>query len=707
LSSYLVLPIVQAALSLALLPIVLKGNTRSAIHRLFFLYLLGLLAWGILIFFMRSSPTTEHALGWDRWLVGMGSLLALIFYHFSVRFTGASIRKWILPSLYGFCAILFILTRTDLLITGVQVKPYGYAPIAGPLFPILGLGFVFLIMALITLLKFSRTTPYADERNRTAYIITGLVISMVGGAFDLLPLLGLPLYPGVIIGNIVFCLLTTVAIVKYQLLDIRIVIRRGTAYFLVSATLIIPYVVIVFLPYYLFGQTLPMWANFLVLLLIAFMLWPLWGRIQRTVDRWFYRQRYDFLKALQGFSQQAHSISDLNQLGTSLVKLVETALQASSVYLLLRSSLGAFTVNASIARGSSDVSLGKNHPLVQYIESSETLLHGRDLPNIPELQSLTVKDRKEMESIGAEIFVPIVIKEVGLVGIVALGQKLSQQPYSTEDEQLMITVASRMAVELENARLYALEKTARVELERQNAEKTEFLHNVSHELKTPLTAIIASSELLEERISVSGIDYGDQLTGNILRAALNMDSRVSELLDFAKMHAGKIELRLRPVQIGSVIADLTSQLITIFSSKKQSLELDIPDSLPLVKADSERLDQILSNLLSNASKFSPHGTSIAVRVKARDNSVLVQVHDSAPAIAEEEKTKLFDPYYRGEDASRRARVPGIGLGLALCKQLVELHHGTIWVETKPGGGNIFSFALPIWQEDESTEQITV
>jgi len=123
-----------------------------------------------------------------------------------------------------------------------------------------------------------------------------------------------------------------------------------------------------------------------------------------------------------------------------------------------------------------------------------------------------------------------------------------------------------------------------------------------------------------------------------------------------------------------------------------------------VEADRERVDQILSNLLSNANKFSPSGSSIAVRAKARNNSVVVQVDDSAPTITEEEKTKIFDPYYRGEDADRRARVPGIGLGLALCKQLVELHHGRIWVEAKPEGGNIFAFTLPIWKDEETTEQ---
>ena len=113
-----------------------------------------------------------------------------------------------------------------------------------------------------------------------------------------------------------------------------------------------------------------------------------------------------------------------------------------------------------------------------------------------------------------------------------------------------------------------------------------------------------------------------------------------------------------------------------------------------MKGERTKLDEVLTNLLSNANKFSPKGSNITLRAKEIDNRVIVEVEDSAPAITEEEKANLFAPYYRGEDADKRQRFPGVGLGLAISKQLVELHQGEIWVESEDEKGNTFSFSLP-------------
>ena len=174
-----------------------------------------------------------------------------------------------------------------------------------------------------------------------------------------------------------------------------------------------------------------------------------------------------------------------------------------------------------------------------------------------------------------------------------------------------------------------------------------------------------------------------------------MDRRITELLDFARMQTGVSNLKPQRLEIGPVLTEVASQLGILFSNKEQSLEVEVPDCLPEVKADKAKLDQILVNLLANANKFSPSGSRITLRATVVDCRVVVQVEDSAPALAEEERDKVFDPYYRGEDADRRERLPGLGLGLAISKQLVELHQGEIWVDSKPGQGNTFAFSLPV------------
>jgi len=361
---------------------------------------------------------------------------------------------------------------------------------------------------------------------------------------------------------------------------------------------------------------------------------------------------------------------------------------------LLPSDSERFTTASSAGESTLPITLGSHSPTLQWMRSHTGILSNQDLHILPQLQALPQSERDELTKIGTDLLVPLKTKEQELVGLLVLGQKLSQQPYSEEDKQLLLTVASRVAIEFENARLYASEKAMRAELQRQNEQKTEFLHSVAHELKTPLTAIISSIDLLDTEAMPTSPDQKQRLTQNISQSAWRMDKRLSGLLEFAKTQADGLELKLQPVAVGSAIDEVVSEFLILFTNKGQSLKVQVSDALPQVKAERARLHEVLTNLLSNANKYSPRGSSITLRAKEIDNRVVVQVEDSAPAITEEEKANLFTPYYRGEDADKRQRFPGLGLGLAISRQLVELHQGEIWVESEDGKGNTFSFSLP-------------
>jgi K+-sensing histidine kinase KdpD len=327
-------------------------------------------------------------------------------------------------------------------------------------------------------------------------------------------------------------------------------------------------------------------------------------------------------------------------------------------------------------------------------------LHGdivtvEQLDVIPKLQSLSLRDRNNLERMEAELCVPLKTRQGQLSGILVLGHKLSRQPYSNAERRLLITLGSQMAIALENARLYDSEKTVRMELEKQNEQKTEFLHSVAHELKTPLAAVLSSSEILDERVPIPQ-ELKGRLVSNIKTSAASMNRRVTELLNLARMQVGGgLSIEPKPLEIGRAINQAVSQIEFLFKAKKQKLVLEIPDSLSMVNADSERLEQVFFNLLSNANKFSPGGADITVRAREVDKQVIVEVEDLAPVVTDEEKTRIFNPYYRGDDSDERRRLPGIGLGLAISKRLVELHGGKIWVESKTGKGNTFAFSLPV------------
>jgi len=426
---------------------------------LFSLFLLGLGIWAVIIFAMRSSPDTDHAYIWEKWLLPLAPITSVIFYHFAVRYTATKIGKGYIRSLYIIGFLFVPLAAIGLLVSGVQVKPYGYAPVFGPAMPlVLIFSYGILMMTLITFIRAYRTSPDVEQRNRAAYIISAIIISWLGGIFDMLPVLGLPLYPGYIIGNIIFCSLTTVAIVKYNLLDIRVVIRKGTAYVLTSAMLAVPFIVIFLLATRVFKEgEFPSWSYFAVAIVLAFALPHLWQWVQRWVDRWYYRDRYDYLRALETFSRQTQSITGSARLGSTMVNLIAKALRSSNVYLLqpLPPSSDFTTIYTNgVNKPSPVIHLKKRGALVKWLERSNSMLSYDDIETIPQLQAITSKEMETLELIGAELIIPLKVPNAQLSGILILGKRLSEQPYNSEDKQLIYTICNQMSTNLENARMY-------------------------------------------------------------------------------------------------------------------------------------------------------------------------------------------------------------------------------------------------------------
>ena len=689
--AYSLPPLGAAVVVLILLVVVLRKGGKTRGKWIFSGLLISMVLWNLLIFGMRSNPNIEQALIWIRISTVPGFAIFALFYHFILTFTNTKGQKYVLITAYTILVAFAALTPTGLVINDLRVENYGYAPIQGPVTFILSpLGFVFLGFTAYNLVRRYRQSPSNMERNRILYLLTAILFPLLGSLLD--SFTNLP--PAYVWGNLIFCLVCTVAILRYHLLDIHIALRRGLVYLIMSAIVAIPYVGTILLFSRLFEQAVPFWAHFIFLLLLALALQPLWQRVQRLVDKCFYRERYDFLKELQNFSQETHDISDLNELISSLVKLISRALQSASVYLLLTSASGDFVTVSSARESAAQLTIESGSPLLRWLRFNKGILRRQGLDTIPQLQSLTAKETSELEKIRAKLFVPLKTKEKELVGVLILSEKLSEQSYSTEDERVVLTVVSRMAIELENARLYALEKIMRKELQRQDEQKTEFLHSVGHELKTPLTAIISSSELLSEDSSTSH-KLRERLTANIRTSANSMNRRVTELLDLAQMQIGRLKIESEPLEMNHAITEVASQLRILFEKKEQALTLEIPDSLSRVNADKGKLEQVLFNLLSNANKFSPTGSDITLRAREVDRRIIVEVEDSAPAVTEGEKMRLFDAYYRGEDVGKRERFSGLGLGLTISKKIVELHQGEIWVESNPVKGNTFAFSLPV------------
>ena len=263
-----------------------------------------------------------------------------------------------------------------------------------------------------------------------------------------------------------------------------------------------------------------------------------------------------------------------------------------------------------------------------------------------------------------------------------------------------ITERERAQEKLEE--LYEQERQLRKELEAEAQRRIEFTRALVHELKTPLTPVLSSSELLATELHE---EPWVSIARNIHRGAANLNNRIDELLDLARGEIGMLQLDPKEVDALQLLHEIADDMTVVVSDNGQSLVLALAPSLPLVWADEERLRQVVLNLLINASKFTPEGGKITLKAKEKDGALVVEVQDTGQGISEEEQQRLFQPYHR--QINDRERLSGLGLGLALCKYLVELHGGKIWVESQVGKGSTFGFSVPLAtasQQQEGSKQ---
>lgn len=251
-----------------------------------------------------------------------------------------------------------------------------------------------------------------------------------------------------------------------------------------------------------------------------------------------------------------------------------------------------------------------------------------------------------------------------------------------------ITELERAQEKLEDA--YEEERELRRELEEEARRRIEFTRALVHELKTPLTPVLSSSELLYSELHE---EPWMSIAENIHRGATNLSNRIDELLDLARVEIGILKVNRKAVNVVPLLHRAGKDMKVVTSAAGQSLRVMLPDSLPPVWADADRLRQVVQNLLINASKFTPEGGKITLRAKEQDEYMVVEVQDNGPGIPEEDQKRLFLPYNR--QLGDREHLSGLGLGLALCKYLVELHDGEIWLNSRVGKGSTFSFSIPL------------
>jgi signal transduction histidine kinase/HAMP domain-containing protein len=322
----------------------------------------------------------------------------------------------------------------------------------------------------------------------------------------------------------------------------------------------------------------------------------------------------------------------------------------------------------------------------------------------------------ELNLISSLVGVPLTTGStvIGVLGLAYDCQDCETPNTFGENEIEQLTRFAHLAsIALDNARLYTGAKEARAIAEAANEAKSAFLANVSHELRTPLTSILGFARMtqvrLQERIlpalsmddprlkrAVAQVD--DNL--NIILAESNrLTKLINDLLDLEKIQAGKVDWQMQTLYLGDVIRLAATATSSLFESKNLTWVEDIAQDLPAITGDLDRLQQVVINLISNAVKFSDQGEIICKAV-SQNGEVIVSVKDQGVGIAREDHGMVFEKFKQVGD-TLTDKPQGTGLGLPICKEIIEVHGGRIWLESEIGQGSTFYFSLPI---PESTER---
>ena len=337
------------------------------------------------------------------------------------------------------------------------------------------------------------------------------------------------------------------------------------------------------------------------------------------------------------------------------------------------------------------------------IQSGEPLLINKDTDIQAEYDKfgLSQTGKQAVSYLGVPI--PVENKVIGVLSVQSTQQ---ESRFNDEDKNLLNTIAISVGVALHNAELYEEAKDAKAKAEDANEAKSAFLSTVSHELRTPLTSVLGFAKIIRKRLEEKifpAVKIEDQkIKKSMKQVSENLNVVVSEgerltnlindVLDLAKIESGRMEWNKKPVFMQDVISRAIASTSSLFEEKGLLLEKNVPQDLPLISADEDKLIQVVINLLSNAVKFTDKG-SVVIDASLDNGQILVEVQDTGIGIAEEDKHKIFERFRQAGD-TLTDKPKGTGLGLPICREIIEHHGGIIWMKSEPGVGSTFFFSVP-------------
>ncbi len=397
-----------------------------------------------------------------------------------------------------------------------------------------------------------------------------------------------------------------------------------------------------------------------------------------------YEKRIARLERLIEISSALNSTLNLRPLLHSIVLAAQelTDTEACSILLVDRKSGQLYFEEATNLPGVHSIVVPMEGSVAGWVVKNSKPLVVPDAHNDPRFDFSGKADKLSSFTTRSILAVPMITRGTVIGVLEAINKRGNGNIFTEEDVELLTVLGNQAAIAVQNALLF---------------HQSDLIAEIVHEMRTPLNSIIAYADLMQ-RPAISR-EQCAQFAGIIRSEAERISEMANNFLDLARLQSGRASLARDPVDLNTVIQLSVNVIKPQADEKGIIISLDVPERVPPVIGDAQRLHQALLNLLSNAVKYSPQGSQITVRARHEKNQLSVSVSDKGPGIPPEALPNIFDRFYRVPGTERQ--ITGTGLGLTITQQIIEAHGGEITVESELGKGTTFTFTLPVHNADRN------
>ncbi len=734
---YAAAALINAITSLILGTLVFLKTRKNKTTYTFCLLSLAVFVWSIFYFFWQISTTHDVALLYTR-LLSIGSIFIPIFYlHWVFSFLDLKdrIANIILWGGYAITAFFLVFSFSPLFIRDVEpIMVFSFWPKAGILYSaFLIVSYLGLIgCGLYQLVKNYYLSP-GLKQYQVKYIIVGTLIGFLGGASNFFLWYNIEILP---VGNIVtsvYVFILFYAMVKYRLMDIRIIIRKIFVYLIVGAFTYVFFYLLIWFYNQFFGGLFTT-TSYALGLIVA----PLFVLIFYTIDRlarqFAYKRLfvslYNYQETLRKLAAEMNNYIDLEKIVDLIVDTIKKTMFLNRAGVLLVNTTTKPTSYQIIKvigfNKNNGISLVQDSFLTQHLAKTKKPLVEDEL-SVLARDAATEKDKnsflrlkEQLNKIEASLCLPLIANKK-LIGIIVLGSKVSGDAYTHEDLELLDTLSKQASVAIENARQYKqiqdFGKTLQGKVDEQTkdiaeknahlqellAMKSDFLRVVNHQLNTPLSIMRGYFSMMKEG------DYPPEKALPVIEAGLTrIINTVSAFWDAYKLEGEKMKMEPQKVDIKTIVEKMVEEKNRMEKVKERNLKITVekPEfEIPLVWCDADKITHVVSNLLDNAVFYTFEG-GINVSYELLKGFLKINVKDTGCGISEADRAKIFQKFSRGTSAPGM-NPNGSGLGLYIAKKIVESNDGDLAFSSEgEGKGTTFSFTIPLFNKQKSDKDKT-